>query len=158
MKVYDIDKIRVEQTKDGLFDLTTPTFIMYNGAKLSSYVVEEGEEMRIDLVCNSIYRNSNYVDFLMNLNGIINPMNIRSGDTFIYVEENSIQNFRAPEEVLDNIKATFINLNKKNSKDKNRELKKNDKTPLPPTVNQRKIDPIKIRGNKVTIGDGLFNI
>lgn len=158
MKSYNIDKLKPEQTEDRLYDLTTPTFIMYKGSLVYSYLTTEGDEMRPDLLCHNIYGNTDNIDFLLNLNGIINPLNIISDQIIIYVEDQDIQNFRPPEEEIDNIKATFLNLSKKKSKDINREKRKDDKTPLPPTVNQRKVDPVTLQGNKVTIGKGLFNV
>jgi len=158
MKIYSIDNLKKELTADGFFDLSTPTFVMFSGSKFLSYTIKDNEEMRPDLVSNSIYGNTNNTDFLLSLNGIINPMNMRKGDLIIYVEEQAIANFRPIPEVIDNIKSQFINLNKKKSKDKNREKRKDEKTPLPPTVNQRKINPIKIKGKTITIGDGLFNV
>ena len=131
---------------------------MYNGDFVFSYITTEADEMRPDMLCHNIYGNTDNIDFLLNLNGIINPLNIHRDEVIIYVEESAIQNFRPVEEEIEDIKATFINLSKKKSTDQNRVRNNEKKVPLPPTVNQDKVKPVIIEGNKVIIGKGLFNV
>ena len=158
MKVDDIDKINIDiNSVDQLFDLTTATFEMSNDVPVFGYTVTNFEEMRIDLVCNNIYGNVNHVDFLLDVNNIINPMNILINDVIIYVDESQISRFRPSPEQVENVKAQFLNLSKKKRVDNNRTKKKEEKVAMPPTINTTKVNPVKISGNTIIIGDGLFN-
>ena len=75
MKIYDIDNLL---KKNNQYDLFTRTYkYSANGIQYSSYRVQKGEEMRIDLVCKSIYGNIDYVDIILNVNNISNPLNIK---------------------------------------------------------------------------------
>ena len=129
---------------------------MYQDSPIRSYVTTEWDEMRPDTLCNNIYGNTNHIDFLMKINGILNPMSIRRDDIIIYVDSQAIPNFEASQEVLDEVKRGFINLNKKRKVDKNRLKKGEERVSLPPTFNKNKVEPVQIDGNKVTIGKGLF--
>jgi hypothetical protein len=156
MNIKTLDRLKEQFEDISLYDLTENTFIMYQGAPIRSYITTEWDEMRPDTLCYNIYGNTNHVGFLMKINGILNPMTIRRDSVIIYVDAQSIANFEAPEEVLDEVKRGFINLNKKRKVDKNRLKKGEERVALPPTFNKNKVEPVKIEGNKVTIGKGLF--
>ena len=55
------------------YDLFQIFFEDNNDTNFKLYVVQRGEDMRMDLVSQSIYNNTKYVDFLCNLNRILNP-------------------------------------------------------------------------------------
>ncbi len=76
MKITDIDKLKRSTDNQNLFDLTTATFkFSWVDAQYTQYKVKKGEEMRIDLICNSIYGNVDNIDILLNVNNISNPLN-----------------------------------------------------------------------------------
>ena len=77
MKIYDIDNLKKDDT--GNYDLSQLTFKHRNDVEMYSYVVQQGEEMRIDLISESIYGSIEYVDILMHINYIDNPLNIKEG-------------------------------------------------------------------------------
>ena len=85
MKIYDLNNI---DKVDGFYDLTQLTFRYDVGVSLSQYTVQKGEEMRMDLVCESIYNNTDYIDILCSINNIDNPLNIREGQIIIYPTSN----------------------------------------------------------------------
>ena len=76
MKVYDIDQLKRLESNINLYDLTKLTFktvfkeIIYN-----EYKVQKGEEMRIDLVCQSIYGNIENIDIILNVNNHLFEIN-----------------------------------------------------------------------------------
>jgi hypothetical protein len=155
MKFYSIDKLKKEDTKDGFYDLTTPTFRVQKDINVFSYIVPVYESGRIDLVCHSIYGNTDNCDFLLELNNIIDPFNVFEGDVIIYVEQTAIENFRPIDDTLKDVQQDLVNLNKKRKKDQNRA---NETPSAPITINEKKIDPIILLGDKVIIGKGLFNV
>ena len=67
------------------YDLNKLTFNhRYVDVQYATYKVQKGEEMRIDLVCESIYGSTSHIDIILNVNKISNPLNIKEGITIIY--------------------------------------------------------------------------
>lgn len=133
MNIYDIDTL----TKDssGNYDLTQSTFqtLTDGSVRYSSYIVQRGEEMRIDLVCNSIYGNTNACDILLNVNEIDNPLNIKEGSIIIYPVEN-LDGLRYSENNNKEQIQTLANSNKATRKDKSRNNYQENNLNLPPTI------------------------
>lgn len=157
MNVYDIDQLKRDES-DGLFDLTKLTFrSVFEGVSYRSYVVKRGEEMRIDLVCQSIYANVNNIDILLNVNNISNPLNIKEGTTIIFPDINSINQFRISVKVENQVQKKLANTTKSVTTDPNRQKYTDQNYTLPPTVLDRPTEQVKIEGNTIKIGTGLFN-
>lgn len=153
MKIYDIDTLK---KVDGSYDLTQPTFqdnfssIVYN-----QYEVQKGEEMRIDLICQSIYKNTDFVDILLNVNSIDNPLNIQEGTILIY-PTNNIELLRYSGRDENETVQILGNSNKQQRKDKNRRTYVENKLSLPPTVLQDRTTQYDISTDRIFLGDGLF--
>jgi hypothetical protein len=157
MNVYDIDQLKRDEG-DGLFDLTKLTFrSVFEGVSYRSYAVKKGEEMRIDLVCQSIYGNVNNVDILLNVNNISNPLNIKEGSTIVFPDINSISQFRISVKVENQVQKKLANTAKSVTTDPNRQKYTDQNYTLPPTVLDRPTEQVKIEGNTIKIGTGLFN-
>jgi hypothetical protein len=65
----------------GRYALETPSHT-YNFGSLEEYIVQENEDMRFDLIMTSIYEDKmyyQYLDVILYLNNIDNPLNIRYG-------------------------------------------------------------------------------
>lgn len=158
MKVYDIDNIK--KLGDN-FDFTTRTFI-YNSPGsnpdilFGSYKVQRGEEMRIDLICNSIYGNLDKIDLILNVNNISNPLNIKEGSIIIY-PINGDDFFRYKEKVDKETTKILSDPNRSVKKDKDRETYQNNNQSIPPTILQNPSDPVAVNGGVVQIGNNLFN-
>jgi hypothetical protein len=161
MELIDLKNIK-RGNQDELYDLTTKSFEYKSDViiqNLNIYVVDEFEDMRMDLVSQSIYGSVDYVDFLCNLNNITNPLLIKQGMEIIYVPENLIPSFRP--ELVDraNIRQKISNKRKKTKVDPNRKKYQEEKSQsLPPTITKKDYNPVKYKDGKIRIGDGIFKI
>lgn len=159
MEIYDIDKLK-RNINGGLYDMTQATFQYDNTVFMYEYIVQIGEEMRMDLICESIYNNKNnkYIDILCSVNNIDNPLNVLLGQTIIYPDESDINKFRYedPSTKTDIIKESFTKPNKSTRQDANRKQYLENNTSLPPTILESPINPLDIDGDDYIIGSGLF--
>lgn len=156
MDIFSITNLPVD-TLTGLYDFTVSTFTYKLNFNLFAHVVKKDEEMRIDLIANRIYENTLNIDMLLELNNIVMPLNIHEGDVLFYVRDIDVQNFRVQPNILNQLKTQLINTNKKVRIDKNRKKRiEEDTLSLPPTINQRETEPVKISGDNIILGGGLF--
>jgi hypothetical protein len=86
MIAYDLDILVRDYTQDDLYNLFNKTYVEFTLPNTSEYIVQQDEEMRIDLICYRIYDSTEYVAFLLNFNGIENPLNVMPGDLIKYVD------------------------------------------------------------------------
>lgn len=157
MNIYDIDQLKKSEDTD-LFDFTKLTFrTLFDQVTYADYLVRKGEEMRIDLVCQSIYGNVSNVDILLNVNNISNPLNIKEGSLIRYPDLSSIPNFRITVEVQNNVQRRIANVEKSVTTDPNRQKYTDQNFSLPPTVLDRPTEQVKIEGDTIKVGTGLFN-
>lgn len=154
MKIYDIDQLKKDSS--GNYDLTQPTF-QFTQTSYGVYTVQRGEEMRMDLVCESIYNDVDHIDILCNINNIDNPLNIKEGQQIIYVvDKNSIGNMRYSDIETQDIKS-LGNSNKSTRKDSNRKKYIDDKLSLPPTILEKRVDQFNVDNGRIVLGANLFN-
>lgn len=158
MKIYDIDNIRKEgQT----YDLTTRTFI-YNqpvsgsDIQFQTYKIQKGEEMRVDLICNSIYGNLDFIDIILNVNNISNPLNLKEGSTII-VPVAGTEFFRYKEKVDKETTKILADPSRATKKDKDRENYQNQNFSTPPTILQTPLEQVTVDGGLLQVGNNLFN-
>ena len=152
MKLYDLDKLTRDTKQDNLYNIFDPTFKMNRGYKLTQYVVSPEQEMRIDLISNSIYGNSDYCDFILDINDIDNPLNIMDGDILIYTEFASIDEYRIKTVDNNNARARLLNANKTSRKDNARKQYVEDNYSLPPTFLETPAASVRIESNQIVIG------
>lgn len=120
------------------------------------YVTEDEDSMRLDIICNKIYGNTDNIDFLMFLNDIVNPLTIVSGQSIYYATADTIANYQVEPDVLTNVKNQLINISKAKRVDKNRSDYQQTNN-LPPTISTGNTTPIQFENNQVIVGRGLFN-
>lgn len=156
MRIYDIDKL-IKFENEMFYDLSKLTFQETGEVSYSQYKVKKGEEMRIDLVCQSIYNNVDYIDILLNVNRISNPLNIKEGVTILYPEINEISNLRYEEEDETIVQEQLANPNKATKVDPSRKKYVEENYSLPPTFLDTPTNPIKVEGDNIKVGKGLFN-
>ena len=143
---------------DGFFDLTETKFIFpKNPIRYNEYVIQQHEEMRMDNISNMLYSTPDYMDLLLFINDIINPFSLREGQVIYYPIKDDLVKFEYVSEDPTEIQKTFINKSKTKRNDKNRENSNDKEKSLPPTVNERKIEQVKVIGKNIVIGKGIFN-
>ena len=158
MNISDIDKLKRNPENENLFNLTTVTFqATWQGVNYNLYRVKKGEEMRIDLVCNSIYGNIDHVDIILSVNNISNPLNIKEGTTIIYPNIEQIEKLRPQEVAVENTQKLLANKDKSTKVDPSRQAYVEQNFNLPPTVMDTPTEQIKVAGNNIRVGTGLFN-
>jgi len=156
MEIYDISELK--RNLQDVYDITQITF-QYdpdNSVSFKEYTVQSGEEMRIDMVCDSIYGNTKYVDILCSVNNIDNPLNIKEGESIIYPVESHIIALRYSDSDYSEDIQILINPEKKSNQDPNRKKYQDDNQSIPPTLLPRRLDPINLEGSNFNIGEGLF--
>lgn len=150
MILHDLDVLVREQANGNLYDLTDKTYTSYN-TDFYTHTVGIDEEMRIDLISFRLFGSVEYSDFLLNLNQIINPLNIRLGDVLIYPLTSQIKYFRKTPETKEPLNTDFLNTQRANIKDKTRLDFVENNYQLPPSMLPNRQSPISIQGNTIVI-------
>lgn len=155
MKIYDLDSLKKDEF--GNYDLSQITFklVLSGEIRYSYYEVKRGEEMRMDLVCNSIYGNTNYIDILCNVNNIDNPLNIKEGSVIIF-PINDIDILRNSSSNTSDINKVLSNTNKASRIDSNRQKYFENNLSLPPTILEESTNQFDIDSQDIILGKGLF--
>lgn len=155
MKVFDIDNLK--KGDDGLYDLTTRTYKrVMNGIPYLSYKVQKGEEMRIDLVCRSIYGNIDNIDLILNSNNISNPLNIKEGTIIIYPRSTEIDLLRYQEANKEKSR-TLANPDRSSSPDSDRQKYIDQNLSIPPNILPSPMSQVSTDGGLLKVGNVLFN-
>jgi hypothetical protein len=160
-----LDYVRLDSNQDGLYDLIEPYVLYRTDIPLLSYEVEEGEDMRIDLVFQSMYDLDpqsvglylDQIDIILNINNIQNPLNIQKGMILIYPNSiESIDQFRITE---DDFKKSNDNLNRRLTVpnvsvkvDPKRKQFTDNNFSFPPTVLKNPKPPVSLQNGQIFIG------
>jgi len=148
VNIFDID---ILQKKGDLYNLDQRTFRREGlRAPESTYIVERSQEMRIDLVCNAIYGNTDNIGFLLYYNNIDNPLNIKTGDKIKWISADLISIFRIqtePDTQQDFIKT----LNRGTKVDTSR--RDFVSRPTNPTINNTPTEQVIDRNGIIIIGN-----
>lgn len=82
LRIFEKKKTFVKTNGDEVVDLTrrSVTFAGVLGNQGRGYIVEDGVEMRGDLISSAIYQTVNMLCLLFKYNGISNPFSINVGD------------------------------------------------------------------------------
>jgi hypothetical protein len=137
--------------------------IYFSKNSLSEYVVQSGEEMRIDLVMMSIY-NTPYslpeLDVILFINNIDNPLSINKGDIILYPPIEALSSYRYEfddsAKAGENVRKVLAVPNKTTLKDPNRKKFLENGYVLPPTVLDVAKPPVRVEGDKIVVG-GINN-
>jgi hypothetical protein len=140
------------------WDLNFPTIKMEE-SNLSTYVVQKGEDMRIDLVMKSIYDDIyvfSDIDVILYINHIDNPLNVREGMVLYYPDEDALQDFRYYESgtLAENksIKQRLGVLNKTTRVDEKRKKFLDANYSLPPVVQQKSRPGVTMDETNINVG------
>lgn len=140
------------------WDLNVPSFKV-DGAELETYVVQRGEDMRLDLVMKSMYDDIytfGDADIILHINHIDNPLNIREGMILYYPPSESLAEFRYYESgnVASNksIKQRLGVLNKTTRVDEKRKKFLDSNYSLPPVVLQENRAGVTMDATTIKVG------
>jgi hypothetical protein len=158
MDITSLSQLNYNSTTK-LFNVYYPQFI-YTKSSLYTYVVQGGEEMRIDLVMLSMYNNDDSVlssiDVILFINGIDNPLNIYEGDTLYYPPQESLDSYRYVFEEGStpgqNIRQALAVPNKTTVKDSSRKKFVDNGFSLPPVVLDETKSPVRLENGNIVIG------
>lgn len=156
----DIGYFNLVKYSKGLnrYALETPSHT-YNFENLEEYIVQDIEEMRFDLIIKSIYEDKMYYEFLdviLYINNIDNPLNVISGQKILYPPKESLDLFRInidSTELLGDDKNSKIsgNHSKVNRVDKNRADFINNNYTLNPVQSWDNQSSVTLDGNDLVI-------
>lgn len=152
MEFYSISNLKRDVAQNNLYNFFDATFQYLKDVTLYNYTVTKFQEMRIDLVCNDIYKDTKYCDFLLNLNGIDNPLNIMANDDILYVDQEQIRFFTLDESTAKSIRNTYLNINKVSQQDPNRQTYIQNNYSLPPTFLDIPSSSVQIVDGKIFLG------
>jgi len=152
MEFYTLDNLKKDVAQNNLYNMFDATFQYLTNVILYPYSVQQFQEMRIDLVSNDIYNDTKYVDFLLNLNGIDNPLNVLNNDIILYVSEEQISYFNLDETTAKTLRNTYLNVNKVTVQDPNRASYVQNNYSLPPTFLDVPTSSVKIVDGKIYLG------
>lgn len=152
MDFYDLKNLKKDIAQNNLYNFFDATYQYFIGLTLYQYTVSSWEQMRIDLICNNIYSSTDYCDFLLDLNGIDNPLNIMTDDILLYVEPDYINFFHIDETTAKALRNTYLNAAKISKIDQSRADYVGNNLSLPPTFLQIPTNSVQIVGNQIVLG------
>lgn len=159
MDIYSLSQLPYNSITN-TFNIYNPQFVSTSNNSLLLYVVQFGEDMRIDLVMLSMYDNDKSVlesiDVILFINGIDNPLNIMEGDTLYYPPQEALDSYRyyTNENIgnAKNVRNTLAVPNKTTKVDSSRKKFVDNGYSLPPVVLDEAKQPVRIEGDKIVIG------
>jgi hypothetical protein len=159
------------KTSGGLKDLFKPTiYYRYDFsedylANLSTYEVDESDEMRIDLIFQKMYEldpssviyDYKHIDVILAINNIQNPMNIKKGMILKYPNLGDLDNYRITNQEINKSQSKSVVgklgvVNKSTRTDKTRKAYQDNGYQLPPTVRKAPKIPVTIEGGNYKLG------
>jgi hypothetical protein len=152
MSFYDLNNLKQDPEQNNLYNFFASTFNFNPNFVLSEYVINPWEEMRIDVISNALYSNTDYCDFLLDLNGIDNPLNIMSGDILYYVTQEQMDYFKVDESTSVSLRNQYLNSSKIQKVDPIRQNYVGNNLSLPPTFLQNPAAAVNIKGSQIILG------
>ncbi len=157
--------IRQDRNQNNLYNFIEPHISYLSDVAMATYEVKKGEDMRLDLVFNSMYNldpasahlYSVDMDVILNINNIDNPLNITEGMILMHpVDLGELELYRTAE---DEFKTKVQNVNKRlavpnvsRKVDPNRKKFVDNGYSFPPTVQKNPKDPVTIQNGRFVIG------
>jgi hypothetical protein len=152
MVLYNLDILERDSNQDGLYDLFTSTFKSSKSVELSTYNVSSEQSMRMDIISKEVYKSTEYLDLIMDLNEIDNPLNIMMGDELRNPPFENIQFYRLKNTNFEINKNQLIDVEKQTNVDPNRKKYVEQNYKVTPTTNESPQDPVSVYGRNIRIG------
>jgi len=151
MKIDTVDnKIKIIKNGVEMIDFAEPTYVPQYDSKnfvvTKTIIVTPEYDRRPDLLCFSVYGNDYYLDILLKINEVSNPLEVRTGDILLIPALQPAKAFYvnpAQEEKNPLIDSKYIDPKKKSQQDSNRlkaiekisqSVKNGSKENLPPNA------------------------
>lgn len=156
MEIRDINVLKRSEKNSNLYDLTKVTFRYINEIIYAAqYKVPKYQEMRIDLICQSIYGNMEYIDFLVNFNNISNPLNVKEGTIIKYINPDEISRFYVNADKAENVQKKLSSAGRATQADPSRQDYNEQNFPLPPNVMTKPTQQVVVQNGQLKT-NGLF--
>jgi hypothetical protein len=153
---------------DLVIDIISSTFSFNNseGPVEGFCIVKEEEEMRPDLVAQRIYDNQQLWELLLKYNGISNPLSLKRGKILLAPPYKDLERLIGlPKQIVEKGVERLNNLENqllspKTREDQNRidALKRNVRELVPPNVNTKGNQNVKIKDGRVVFGEDVTEI
>ena len=167
-KLLRLKNTFTKENGDVIVDLASATFSFETDAGISeAYIrVSEEEQMRPDLLSVRMYGEQRFYEALLKYNGISNPFSIQRYDLLLVPPYKSLERMMvAPKDIVDiGAQQKESNedklLNPKTVKDKKRleALKDKVKEIVPPNVNTKGNQNVKVKDGKVIFGEDVTQV
>jgi hypothetical protein len=114
--------------------------------------------MRLDLIMESIYGDISYyeyVDVILYINGIDNPLNINSGQIIYYPSTEVFDDLLLKPDIdvnRNDVALAFSNSSKVSKSDPNRDKYVNNNFSLPPVVNKTPTQSVRVENGFIKMG------
>lgn len=148
MELTNLNKLKIDNSD--LYDLIMLTYKHDPTIPYMEYTIMRDEEMRIDLICNSIYNSDKYTEYLMDYNNIDNPLNFKGGDVIRYISLDYIE--RTVVAVREEIYEEKRKLSVLNNIDASRDEYVANNNSLTPTSKRVPSKAVTIEGNIIKVG------
>lgn len=158
MDIVSLSQLKYGQISKS-FSILEPKLAYISTDILDYYIVQKGEEMRIDLVMMSIYEDSSTlkdIDVILFVNNIDNPLNICVDDVIYYPPYESLSSYRYIIETSsragESVRAKLATPNKTTVKDPARKKFVDNGYSLPPVVLDEAKAPVRLENGKIVMG------
>lgn len=148
MELTNLNKLK--RDKSELYDLIVATYKHDMSLPFFEYIISEDEEMRIDLISRNIYGSENYTEYILDYNGIDNPLNFIKGDKIKYLSLEDME--KTMVEVKESYYAQKRQFTVLENTDASREEYNSNNSSLTPTTKRTPSKSVTIQGNSINIG------
>lgn len=145
--------------RNGFYDLFNPQILRTPSSDMEEYIVQKGEEMRIDLVMLSMYDEDKSVleniDIICFINDLDNPLNIFPGQKIYYPPYSQLDSYRIlvnQKNSTSQVKNKLAVPNKTTRKDNKRSKYVENGYSLPPVVLNTPQSPVRLEGDSILVG------
>lgn len=122
MRIKSLENRKKKEDNKSLYELYTTVIVDDIEYGIFEFLCVDRHSMRLDLISQDIYENTDAQDILCAVNGIINPLTVQSGDNILFIDPDDIDGVRSIDhllvDILDKIKDS--NNGKERKIDKNR--------------------------------------
>lgn len=153
---------------DVVLDLTTSTIkYKFNPRVTQTVIVTNEFAMRPDLISKLVYGDESLFDYILNFNGISNPLSLEPGQILLIPDKDEMsQSFITPNDGINEDKKTKeeITVKAETVKDQKRldlikqKVENGKKDVLPPNVQKPGVQPVKIENGQIVFAPNQTSV